>query len=58
MIKYNPSVYVAIVDGGMAGMVTRKAVKRGDILCAYEGVRLSEKGARTSTSEYNCISYA
>jgi hypothetical protein len=36
----------------MAGLILRRDVKRGDILCAYEGVRLSTSEAAASTSEY------
>ena len=54
VIKYNSSVYAtasSTVASGMAGMVTRRAKKPGDILCVYEGVRLSKEGARTSTMQ-------
>ena len=52
VIRYNPLVYAGIVEGDMAGLILRKSVNRGDILCAYEGVRLPRKMTATSKSEY------
>ena len=52
VLRYNPLVYAAATTGGMNGLFTRRAVSRGDILCAYDGKRLSQATARDSQSEY------